>query len=142
MSVNPIDVHVGSRVRLRRNLLGLSQADLGKMLGITFQQIQKYERGSNRIAASRLFKLSEVLVVPVSYFFDGLSTVEAPLATVANADLLAGRETGRLVRAYYRISDTGLRRQIRLLMNALARPAKASSRRRAPRQVQARKKAA
>ena len=119
---HPIDVHVGSKVRLRRNLLGLSQTDLGKMLGITFQQIQKYERGSNRIAASRLFKLSEVLVVPVSYFFDGLPTAKAPLATVANADLLAGRETGKLVRAYYQIPDTGVRRQIMELMTALAPP--------------------
>ena len=119
---HPVDVHVGARVRLRRNLLGFSQTDLGKMLGITFQQIQKYERGSNRIAASRLFKLGEVLVVPVSYFFDGLSTGEASLATIANADLLAGRETGRLVRAYYQIPDSDVRRQIVGLMNALAPP--------------------
>ena len=128
---DPVDIHVGSKLRLRRNLLGLSQTDLGKMLGITFQQIQKYERGSNRIAASRLFKLSEVLVVPVSYFFDGLSPAKAPLATVVNADLLAGRETGKLVRAYYQIPDTGVRRQIMELMNALA-----------PRSGKARRKAA
>ncbi len=128
MSSHPIDVHVGSKVRLRRNLLGLSQTDVGKMLGITFQQIQKYERGSNRIAASRLFKLSEVLVVPVSYFFDGLSTAKAPLATVANADLLAGRETGKLVRAYYQIPDPGVRRQIMELMTALAPPSRKARR--------------
>ena len=142
MSSNPIDVHVGSRVRLRRNLLGFSQTDLGKMLGITFQQIQKYERGSNRIAASRLFKLSEVLVVPVSYFFDGLSTGETPRATIANADLLAGRETGRLVRAFYQIPDSDVRRQIVGLMKTLGVPEKASGRRRRLRQAQVRKKAA
>ena len=74
---NPIDIHVGARVRLRRNLFGLSQTDLGKMLGITFQQIQKYERGVNRIGASRLFNLSHVLDVPISFFFDDLSPAAA-----------------------------------------------------------------
>ena len=65
---NPIDVHVGSRVRLRRNMLGLSQEKLGEAIGLTFQQVQKYERGANRIGASRLHDLSRVLDVPVSFF--------------------------------------------------------------------------
>ena len=67
---NPVDVHVGGRVRLRRTLLGLSQEKLGEAIGLTFQQVQKYERGANRIGASRLWDLSRVLDVPVSYFFD------------------------------------------------------------------------
>ena len=70
---NPIDVHVGTRVRLRRTLLGMSQEKLGESLGLTFQQVQKYERGANRIGASRLFDLSRVLDVPVSFFFDDMS---------------------------------------------------------------------
>src|SRR6266481_2040021 len=72
---NPIDVHVGSRVRLRRNMLGLSQEKLGEAIGLTFQQVQKYERGANRIGASRLHDLSRVLDVPVSFFFDDMDPV-------------------------------------------------------------------
>src|SRR5947209_19234508 len=67
---NPVDVHVGSRVRLRRTLLGMSQEKLGDALGLTFQQVQKYERGANRVGASRLYDLARVLAVPVSYFFE------------------------------------------------------------------------
>ncbi len=102
---HPIDVHVGVRVRLRRNLLGMSQTALGKAVGITFQQIQKYERGVNRIGASRLFNLSRALDVPVSFFFEDLSPAaagggrrqarglsEAP-AAVLEPDLLSRRET-------------------------------------------------
>src|SRR5512141_325790 len=75
---NPIDVQVGSRVRLRRSMLGLSQEKLGEAIGLTFQQVQKYERGANRIGASRLHELSRVLDVPVSFFFDDLDPVRAP----------------------------------------------------------------
>ena len=75
---SPIDVHVGSRVRLRRNMLGLSQEKLGGAIGLTFQQVQKYERGANRIGASRLHDLSHVLDVPVSFFFDDMDPVRAP----------------------------------------------------------------
>src|ERR1700709_409484 len=71
---SPIDIHVGSRVRLRRTLLGMSQEKLGEAIGLTFQQVQKYERGANRIGASRLFDLSRVLDVPVSFFFDDMAT--------------------------------------------------------------------
>jgi len=74
---NPIDIHVGSRVRLRRNMLGLSQEKLGEAIGLTFQQVQKYERGANRIGASRLHDLSRVLDVPVSFFFDDMDPVRA-----------------------------------------------------------------
>src|ERR1700740_3487963 len=69
---SPIDVHVGSRIRLRRTLLGMSQERLGEALGLTFQQVQKYERGVNRVGASRLFDLSRVLDVPISFFFDDM----------------------------------------------------------------------
>ena len=72
---NPIDIHVGSRVRLRRNMLGLSQEKLGEAIRLTFQQVQKYERGANRIGASRLHDLSRVLDVPVSFFFDDMDPV-------------------------------------------------------------------
>src|SRR5215210_7469283 len=75
---NPIDVRVGARLRLRRNMLGLSQEKLGEMIGLTFQQVQKYERGANRIGASRLYQLSRVLDVPVTFFFDDTDPVRAP----------------------------------------------------------------
>src|SRR5882762_8525140 len=73
---NPTDVHVGSRVRLRRTLLGMSQEKLGEAIGLTFQQVQKYERGANRVGASRLYDLSRVLDVPVSFFFDDIAPGE------------------------------------------------------------------
>src|ERR1700759_4487854 len=79
---NPIDVHVGSRVRLRRTLLGLSQERLAEAIGLTFQQVQKYERGANRVGSSRLFDLSRVLDVPIAYFFDDMP---APLAAAHGA---------------------------------------------------------
>ena len=72
-SPDPVDIHVGARVRLRRTLLGMSQEKLGKALGLTFQQVQKYERGANRIGSSRLFQLSRILDVPVSFFFDEMA---------------------------------------------------------------------
>jgi transcriptional regulator with XRE-family HTH domain len=101
---NPIDVHVGSRVRLRRNMLGLSQEKLGEAIGLTFQQIQKYERGANRMGASRLHDLSHVLDVPVSFFFDDMDPVRAPAilagfaepaAEAFDADPLRRRESFR-----------------------------------------------
>src|SRR5256886_11431737 len=83
---NPIDVHVGSRVRLRRNMLGLSQEKLGEAIGLTFQQVQKYERGANRIGASSLHDLSRVLDVPVSFFFADILPVTAPAIPAGVAD--------------------------------------------------------
>jgi len=126
---NPIDVHVGSRVRLRRNMLGLSQEKLGEAIGLTFQQVQKYERGANRIGASRLHDLSRVLDVPVSFFFDDMDPVRAPAipagfsepaAESFDSDPLRRRETVELVSAYYRIDDPGLRRRLFELARALA----------------------
>lgn len=129
---NPIDVHVGARVRLRRTLLGMSQEKLGEAIGLTFQQVQKYERGANRIGASRLFDLSQVLDVPVSFFFDDIDR-QAVEAAQGDADGLAEgaagryepdpmmrRETLELVRAYYRISDPQIRRRLFDLTKAIA----------------------
>src|ERR1700682_6327022 len=102
---DPIDVQVGSRVRLRRNMLGLSQEKLGEAIGLTFQQIRKYERGANRMGASRLHDLSHVLDVPVSFFFDDMDPVRAPAilagfaepaAEAFDADPLRRRETVEL----------------------------------------------
>jgi transcriptional regulator with XRE-family HTH domain len=129
---NPVDVHVGSRVRLRRTMLGMSQEKLGDAISLTFQQVQKYERGANRIGASRLFELSRVLDVPVSFFFDDMSadTLAARGGRVGHLsedgetlelDPMAKRETLELVRAYYRINDPGVRKKVFELAKALAR---------------------
>jgi transcriptional regulator with XRE-family HTH domain len=139
---NPIDVHVGGRVRLRRSLLGMSQEKLGEAIGLTFQQVQKYERGANRIGASRLFDLSRVLDVPVSFFFDDMSddiSQQSPrmmiaglaeeLPTAFNVDPLAKRETLELVRAYYRIADPQVRKRVFELAKALANASEAGERR-------------
>lgn len=125
---DPIDVHVGARVRLRRTLLGMSQAMLGEALGLTFQQIQKYERGANRIGSSRLYRLSRILDVPVSFFFDELpDAVVAGTRSVATSpanvetDQLSRRETLELVRAYYKIRDEKSRKGLANLIKAIAK---------------------
>lgn len=130
---NPIDVHVGTRVRLRRTLLGMSQEKLGEAIGLTFQQVQKYERGANRIGASRLFDLSRVLDVPVSFFFDDMPNPEGapnpaptPVPEAGEPDPMAKRETLELVRAYYRITDPAVRKRIFELTKAVAGPADAA----------------
>jgi transcriptional regulator with XRE-family HTH domain len=128
---NPVDVHVGSRVRLRRTLLGLSQEKLGEAVGLTFQQIQKYERGANRIGASRLFEFSRILDVPVSFFFDDMAEkaralepslavgfADQPAAHI-EPDPLTRRETLELVRAYYRIGDPNVRKRLFELAKSL-----------------------
>ena len=126
---SPIDTHVGARIRLRRTLMGMSQERLGEALGLTFQQVQKYERGVNRVGASRLFDLSRVLDVPISFFFDDMPE---PLAAMHGShhstraaggfaeaqdgfgsdDALSRRETLELVRAYYRIHDPAVRKRV------------------------------
>jgi transcriptional regulator with XRE-family HTH domain len=129
---SPVDIHVGSRVRLRRTLLGMSQEKLGNAVGLTFQQIQKYERGANRIGASRLYDMSRVLDVPVQFFFDEMPAEPAvegyqplsggaePTGTVMDQDPMAKRETLELVRTYYRIPNSTLRRKLFDLAKALA----------------------
>jgi len=123
---NPIDVHVGSRIRLRRNMLGLSQEKLGENLGITFQQIQKYEKGTNRVGASRLQAISAILNVPVSFFFEDApgSSNQAGFAEDNEAtyvvDFLNSNEGVQLTRAFTKISDPKVRRKIIDLVKWLA----------------------
>jgi transcriptional regulator with XRE-family HTH domain len=127
---NPMDVHVGTRVRLRRMLLGMSQEKLGEHLGLTFQQVQKYEKGVNRIGASRLFDMAKVLGVPVQFFYD-----EAPVGThkgaLANGfaekpgesyvvEFLGSRDGLELNKAFARISDAKTRRSIVDLVKSIA----------------------
>ncbi|MEO1000964.1 MAG: helix-turn-helix transcriptional regulator [Pseudomonadota bacterium] len=115
---HPVDVHVGLRIRQRRWMAGLTQQQLGEMVGIKFQQVQKYETGVNRVSASRLWDIARALSVPVSYFFDGYRPEDgrAPPATVNGAageaprDLLADREAMELVRSYYAIPKDQRRR--------------------------------
>jgi transcriptional regulator with XRE-family HTH domain len=141
---SPIDVHVGARMRLRRTLMGMSQERLGDALGLTFQQVQKYERGVNRVSASRLYDLARVLDVPISFFFDDMPEAVAAVyggtpggysaRKVASGfadtqdgfgtgygqdDALNRRETLELVRAYYRITDPAVRKRIFELVKSL-----------------------
>lgn len=129
---NPIDVHVGGRVRLRRMLLGLSQEKLGEQLGLTFQQIQKYEKGVNRIGASRLYDLSRILGVGVDFFFDDLEETDPRdaseamgCAIFADADdsvveFLKSREAIELNRSFSRINDPRVRRSVLELVRNLS----------------------
>jgi len=128
---NPIDVHVGGRVRFRRMLLGMSQEKLGERLGLTFQQIQKYEKGINRIGASRLFDLAQVLGVPVQFFYEEAPAVAEvrPLMSVGFADqpaehsiveFLRSRDGLELNKAFVRIADVKARRAIVDLVRSLA----------------------
>ncbi|GAB4131170.1 MAG: hypothetical protein Tsb008_13750 [Rhodothalassiaceae bacterium] len=122
---NPIDVHVGSRVRLRRTLLGMSQEKLAQALDLTFQQIQKYERGLNRIGSSNLYKISRVLDVPIGFFFDDMpaSLAESliPPDPEDSFDMrhVGKRETVALVRNFYAIEDAETRQQLFALMRKL-----------------------
>lgn len=120
---NPIDVHVGNRIRLRRTLLGLSQEKLATLLGLTFQQVQKYERGTNRVGASRLWDIGKVLEVPVSFFYEDMNKEVASQSPrmfsipdsnpvcfaedndAFDADPMSRKETLELVKAYYKISN-------------------------------------
>lgn len=136
----PVDVHVGARLRQRRTLLGMSQEKLGEAVGLTFQQIQKYERGANRIGASRLYQLSNVLDVSVSYFFEempgevqrtrgdyAMSSRVDDIEAVQTADPMARRETLELVRAYYRIEDPKVRKRVFELTKSIANATDAES---------------
>ncbi len=132
---NPIDVHVGNRIRLRRTLLGMSQESLAEAIGLTFQQVQKYEKGANRVSSSRLFDLAGVLDVSLSWFFEDMSaevreqtpsklmsTQKLPVVD-QDRDPLARRETLELVRAYYQIDDATVRKQLFNLVKATAKAA-------------------
>ena len=122
---HPTDVHVGSRVRLRRTLLGMSQEKLGEAIGLTFQQVQKYERGANRVGASRLYDLSRVLDVPVAYFFEEMAPSGEGRAAAGEGsdrsepDPMLKRETLELVRAYYKIRESRVRKRIFEMVKAV-----------------------
>ncbi len=128
---SPVDVHVGARVRIRRTLLGLSRASLADAIGLTFQQVQKYECGANRMGSSRLYDLARVLDVPIEHFFDDMPTAVAASSLVAKQrgkakkppsyepDPKAKRGTLELVRAYYEIKDVNVRKRLRELAKAL-----------------------
>lgn len=136
---NPIDIHVGARIRLRRTLLGMSQERLADAIGLTFQQVQKYERGANRVGSSRLFDLAKVLDVTISYFFEdmasGVSEMTPSALSGASintlehtrdtygvvADPMTRRETLELVRAYYKIPDPTIRKRITELTRSIAK---------------------
>jgi len=129
---DPVDIHVGGRLRLRRNLVGMSQEQLGRASGLTFQQIQKYERGANRMGASRLYQLARLLDVPVAWFFEEMpapgnkgpqlsDNAQAPLEGAPDdQQILSRRETLELIRAYYRITDPKQRRKVYELVKSLA----------------------
>jgi transcriptional regulator with XRE-family HTH domain len=124
---NPIDKHVGSRVRMRRKILAMSQGKLGAALGLTFQQVQKYERGANRIGASRLQQMSHILQVPVEFFFEGASNASAPhgsngsaLSMVEIDDFISDSDGLRLIRAFMRIDNVAVRRRIVKLVQEIA----------------------
>ncbi len=133
---NPIDIHVGARLRMRRVLQGMSQENLGEKLDLTFQQVQKYEKGANRVSASRLYQIGEILKVPVEFFFDGLpdpSTLgtpegfseissEAPLM-----DFLSSSEGIQLNKAFAEIEGSEVRRKLIELARAIAAQQKHSS---------------
>lgn len=125
---DPVDTHVGARLRLRRTLMGLSQTELARAVGLTFQQVQKYESGANRISASRLYHIAEALDVPVSFFFDdiprgggsalaiGLSEDQTGFAAPDSS----GREGLEMMRNYHRITDEAIRRSVYDLTKSLA----------------------
>src|SRR5215475_12438942 len=124
---NPIDHHVGARVRMRRIMLAMSQEKLGAALNLTFQQVQKYEKGTNRIGAGRLQQLSHVLQVPVEFFFEGAPNASAPHGSnkselwMAQIDDFVSNPDGlRLIRAFMRIDNAALRRRIVMLVQEIA----------------------
>jgi transcriptional regulator with XRE-family HTH domain len=128
---HPVDIHVGRRLRLKRMILGLSQESVGKAIGVTFQQIQKYERGINRMGASRLYDFSRSLGVQVSYFFEGYGdytttddvtglVLQEPEASSFEHEKVNNRETMEVMRAYYRIKNPAVRKRIVDLIKAMA----------------------
>lgn len=135
MSFNPIDVHVGSQVKIRRKSLRMTQQQLAEVLGLTFQQIQKYERGANRISASKLMLIAETLEAPISFFFDGLdgtggsptrafSEDEAkydPSTTKQVLDFVSSEEGTELNRAFAAIQDPATRKQLVTLFETIAK---------------------
>ncbi len=135
---HPVDVHVGKRLRLQRTILGMSQESIGTAIGVTFQQVQKYERGVNRMGSSRLYEFSRILGVPVSFFFEGFEVehgvgepgmagmAEASMSDFQHEEQMASRETMEMMRAYYRISSPKVRKGVFELIKTLADTANAN----------------
>mgnify|MGYP003385974302 FL=1 len=133
---HPVDIHVGRRLRLKRTFLGLSQEAVGKQIGVTFQQIQKYERGINRMGASRLYDFSKALGVQISYFFEGfgdyvmedgtMMVAAEPNTAAFEHENVNNRETLEVMRAYYRIKNPAVRKRIVELIKAMAAEDKAA----------------
>lgn len=139
---NPVDVFVGQKLRSRRSLIGITQENLAEAAGITFQQVQKYEKGRNRLSASRLYQFSRVLDVPVSYFFEGFAVPDSHVGIQAgfadneqegfesgveeSEDILNRKETIDLVRTYYTIRDEKLRRDFLKMLKQMAKSFKSS----------------
>jgi transcriptional regulator with XRE-family HTH domain len=122
---NPIDVQVGNRVRIRRMLIGMSQERLGDLLGLTFQQVQKYEKGVNRIGAGRLFEVSRILNVPVDFFYEGLATNPSPANETATSappvmEFVSSGEGLQLSLAFMKIKDAKVRKRVLDLVKSLA----------------------
>lgn len=128
---HPVDVHVGKRLRQKRTIMGMSQETLGKAIGVTFQQIQKYERGINRMGASRLYHFAKLLGVQVSYFFDGYGDhdlgesgevygIAEPEMVPFDFEQVSSRETMDIMRAYYKIKNPAVRKRIADLVKAVA----------------------
>ena len=129
----PIDIHVGQRVRMRRTILGITQEKLAHVIGVSFQQVQKYERGVNRMGSSRLYDMANVLNVPVQYFFDEMDKKVADQAPRLRAGLsevpdveqpndpMAKRETLELVRAYYKVTDYKMRKGVLDLLRTMSK---------------------
>ncbi len=128
---DPIDIHVGQRLRVRRSLQGMSQEKLASMVNITFQQIQKYERGTNRISASRLYQFSKALDVPISYFYDQFGTMagnavgatgfsDTEQEEFSPEDVMRSKETLALVKSYYAIKDPDKRKSIVRFIKSMA----------------------
>ncbi len=125
-SPNPVDIHVGSRVRIRRKVLKMSQEKLGDALGVTFQQVQKYERGSNRVGASRLFRMAQVMEVPVQYFFEGLGMDNTDMSFAEDEqmpivyDFIKSSDGVALAMAVSKIKSRAVRRRILELARSLS----------------------
>ncbi len=135
---NPVDKHVGQRLRVKRSLLGMSQESLAEAIGLTFQQIQKYERGANRISAGRLFDFAKILNVPITYFFEEAeNSYNQPQTShgfsdnkqdefAAGEDVMRKKETLDLIRVYYSIEDAETRKDIYKFVKSMADKVKAT----------------
>jgi len=120
---NPIDIQVGNRVRIRRMLIGMSQERLGDLLGLTFQQVQKYEKGVNRIGAGRLFEVARILNVPVDFFYEGVNDAAQGASETDGAPVMGFVSSGeglQLSLAFMKIKDAKVRKRVLDLVKSLA----------------------